>query len=324
MNYKLWFVLVLQLILAGCSLIHIPPTKTPLPPHGDYGSFKKPKAQKVVLVVLENTDQSMAANQSFLAELKRKGAYFSNYYAITHPSQPNYFALLTGSIQGIDGDEPVTAKLKQKHLGMLLSEKSLTWKAYAEGYESNEKVCKTDDKKPFVVKHVPFLSFCNEQCETPCANVEGFPKPTAEGFIPPEKIKDLPNFSLVIPNLNNDAHDHPVWDADDWLRANFGKLLENPEFKRDVIFIVTFDENGTKPWFYNLDQDNRVYTVMLGDDIQAGEYSAVYNHYDMFRTIANIFGIEPDPKSMDFGIDSDKKDITEKANAAHLIGGIWK
>jgi acid phosphatase len=295
MNYKLWFVFALQLMLAGCGTIktHIPDR------NGDYGAFKNPKAQKVVLVVLENTDQSLAANQNFLGELKRKGAYFSNYYAVAHPSQPNYIAIFPGSVAGVNGDK-IPQPIDRPHLG---SEGMLkSWKVFAEGY----KVSTCPPKKevhasPF--KHIPALSFKDVQESSKlCANIVGF-----DEF--PKEAKLLPSFSLVIPNLNHDAHDHSLWDADDWLKEHFATLLENPDFKRDVIFIVTFDENGTSFLRYKLDQNNRVYTVMLGDDIQAGEYSAVYNHYDLLRTIEEIFGLKP---------------MAEGDSAARAIGGIWK
>jgi acid phosphatase len=302
MNYKLWFVLVLQLMLAGCATVN---TGT----HGrvgEYVDFKKPKAQKVVLVVLENTNTKDALNQPFLGKLAKTGAYFSNYYAVAHPSQPNYFALLTGRFDDIqNGDKPVIPPLTRPHLGKLLTEKSLTWKVFAEEYKPKGHSCEADNNGAFVLKHVPFLSFYDVQREVPCTHVADFDR----FLFTKEHFQDLPNFSLVIPNLNHDAHDQPLWDADDWLKEHFATLLENPDFKRDVIFIVTFDENGTKPWNYKSDKDNRVYTVMLGDDIKADEYGAVYNHYDLLRTIEEIFGLKP---------------MAQGDGAARAIGGIWK
>src|SRR4051812_21718212 len=63
--------------------------------------------RKVVIIVLENTDYSEALNQPFLSQLVSRGALLSNYYAVTHPSQPNYIALISGSTHGVVDDGPV-------------------------------------------------------------------------------------------------------------------------------------------------------------------------------------------------------------------------
>src|SRR6185312_10765742 len=67
------------------------------PPHFDH----------VVVVMEENTSgTSIYGNSSapYINSLKDNGVYFTNSFAITHPSQPNYLALFSGSTQGIPDD----------------------------------------------------------------------------------------------------------------------------------------------------------------------------------------------------------------------------
>src|SRR5262245_34559496 len=58
--------------------------------------------QKILIVVLENTNFDEAIEQPFLKVLADRGAVLTNYFAQTHPSQPNYIALVSGSAHEVD------------------------------------------------------------------------------------------------------------------------------------------------------------------------------------------------------------------------------
>ena len=111
-------------------------------------------------------------------------------------------------------------------------------------------------------------------------------------FLIAARTHRLPSFSLVIPNLDHDAHDKPLRVADEWLKENFCDLLADAEFKRDVILIVTFDENGAR-WPYLKRHDNKVYAALWGDHVIPGKVETVYDHYDLLRTIEAIFDLTP-------------------------------
>src|SRR5258705_12134808 len=70
-----------------------------------------PLIDHVVVVVLENHsfDQIVDPNRApFIHHLATDGALFVNAFAVSHPSQPNYFALFSGSTQGISDNEDHT------------------------------------------------------------------------------------------------------------------------------------------------------------------------------------------------------------------------
>src|SRR4051812_44209837 len=94
--------------------------------------FANQPFKKVFIIVLENADYDRALKQPFLHQLSKQGALLTNYFAITHPSQPNYIALISGSTFGINSDKDVN--LTGNHIGDLLEAKGLNWKVYAEGY----------------------------------------------------------------------------------------------------------------------------------------------------------------------------------------------
>src|SRR5690348_18294140 len=63
----------------------------------------------VVIVVMENKNYGDIIGRPdeapYLNSLAAGGAVFSNSFAVTHPSQPNYLALFSGSAQGVTGDD---------------------------------------------------------------------------------------------------------------------------------------------------------------------------------------------------------------------------
>jgi hypothetical protein len=240
-----------------------------------------PSIKHVVVVVLENEDAKRADTQPYLKELSARGAVLNNYHALTHPSQPNYIALVAGSAFDVKNDRPVV--LDVRHLGNLLEEKGLTWKTYAENYPGN---CSLKEhvgfpfRSQYVQRHVPFLRFKNvREDPTRCArivNASVLDQDVANGT--------LPNFALYIPNNSNNGHDTGVERADRFLRKRFEPLLRDPRFADGTLFVVTFDEGSDRG-------PNVIYTVLVGAGVRPGAVSgAWYDHYSLLRTIEEIFG----------------------------------
>src|SRR5689334_19461823 len=66
-----------------------------------------PRPDHVVIVIEENHgyDQIIGASAApYINRLARQGALFTAAHGITHPSQPNYLALFSGSTQGVHDD----------------------------------------------------------------------------------------------------------------------------------------------------------------------------------------------------------------------------
>jgi hypothetical protein len=252
----------------------------------------------VVLVVLENTAGDVARREKFLALLARSGAYLANYHAVAEHSQANYVALVSGSMQGVADNSPL--RLERAHLGQKLQ----SWRAYAEGYPTGS--CDLSVViGPYARKHVPFLGFADVQDDKAfCSeHITGF-----EQFLADASAHRLPRFSLVVPNLDHDAHNKSLRDADAWLEKHFASLITDPQFRREVLLVVTFDE-GHKAWWQFWRFRDQVYTVLLGDDVIPGEVNTRYNHYDLLRTIEAIFDIAP---------------MASEDAKARPIGGIWR
>jgi len=232
----------------------------------------------VVIIILENGSPIEAQQQPFMNEISKKGANLKEYYGITHPSQPNYIAMIAGSTLGVRSDK--NYDLKDEHIGDMLERAGKTWKIYAEDYPGN---CFLKARSGnYARKHVPFLSFTNVQNDpTRCENVVA-----ASQFDNDVANNSLKTYSMYIPNLLNDAHDTDLAYADSWFKKAFAKHFKNPQLLSDTLFIITFDEDDMK---YN----NRIYTVFLGAGVKPGVESIVhYDHYSMLRTVEEIFNLD--------------------------------
>lgn len=235
-----------------------------------------PQVRKVMVVIFENTDYASALAKPFFGKLAHDGALLSNVYAETHPSQANYIALTSGDLHGVTGDANVN--LAVRHLGDLLKAKGKTWKVYAEGYPGN---CFLGARSgSFARKHVPFLSYVSVQSTADCQNIvpgTQMARDLAAGT--------LPDFSLYVPDMNNDGHDTGVDFADRWYSATFGPLLADPRFA-DVLLMTTFDESS-------LAGGNHIYSALNGKMVVPGSnVTTRTDHFGLLHTIEVGLGLD--------------------------------
>lgn len=239
--------------------------------------FAEPPFKKAFVVVLENTNYERALEQPFLNSLARRGALLSNYSGVTHPSQGNYIALTSGDLHGVKGDS--LYDINATNIVDLLEKKSKTWRLYADGYPGSCFSEKASGR--YVRKHNPLISFTNIRGNPRrCANIVSSAQLQKD-----VETGDLQDFSLFVPDLDNDGHDTGVEFADRWMRRTFSGMLENPAFTKDLLFVVTFDESATYV-------GNHIYTVLLGDMVKPGiVLNGPLNHYSLLRTLEDAWGL---------------------------------
>ncbi len=233
-----------------------------------------PTPDHVVVVVMENHayDQIIGSPSApYINSLGRGGAVLTNSYAITHPSQPNYFALFSGATQGITDDSCYTPGFRSAaNLASELSAVGKTWAGYSESLPSQGST--TCDSGRYARKHNPWFGFRN------------VPRSSAKTFAQfPTVYARLPTVSFVIPNLCSDMHDCPVSTGDTWLQKRLGAYAAWAKTHNSLL-LVTFDED-------NKHSKNKIATVLYGQPVAAGSRSATrYDHYDVLRTIEDMYG----------------------------------
>ena len=118
-----------------------------------------PRPDHVLVVVMENKDPGEIIGNAaapYLTGLARAGASFTDAHAETHPSQPNYLALFSGSTQGVT-DNGCDHRLTAPNLGSALLASGRTFVGYSEGLpQAGSTVCTAGR---YARKHSPWVNF---------------------------------------------------------------------------------------------------------------------------------------------------------------------
>jgi phosphatidylinositol-3-phosphatase len=258
------------------ALFLIPPTDLPA---------QVPTPVHVVIVVEENHDYSQIIGSAaapyinLLAE-ETNGALFTQSYALTHPSQPNYLMLFSGSDHGVTGDYlPGALPYSSANLGASLINSGKTFAGYSEdlpyvGFADTY-------SGAYARKHNPWVNWQG-------GSTNGIP---AASNLPltsfPAQFASLPTVSFVIPNEDNDMHngDDPatITTGDTWLQSHLGDYIRWAK-TNNSLFILTYDEGTT--W-----GSNRIVTLFVGAMVKPGRYNETINHYSVLRTIEDFYGL---------------------------------
>jgi phosphatidylinositol-3-phosphatase len=162
-----------------------------------------PNFDHILLIVLENTDYSVAMNSSrmpYFAWLVQNNVFLKNYFGITRPSLPNYLALISGSTQGVARD-CTDCYVNAPNLADELDQAGKSWKAYMESMPSS---CYIGNAYPYAQKHNPFIYFDSVRLNTTVCDRSVVPMTELSADL---SANTLPDFSFIMPDLCNSGHD---------------------------------------------------------------------------------------------------------------------
>jgi len=238
-----------------------------------------PAFDHVVVIVFENEETtSVLGNRAAptFNSYARRYAKLTRYYGVTHPSLPNYRALVSGSTQGITTD-CTDCVVDAKSLADTIEASGRTWKTYAEGLPAPGFL--GPFKGRYAKKHNPFAYF-RDIADDPARRARLVPLTRLATDL---RAGALPSFSLVVPDLCHSMHDCSVSVGDAWLRSQAVKLLKLP---KTVVFVV-FDEGGT-----SIGGGGHTAALGLGTAVQAGSrFAGVTSHYGILRTVEQAWGL---------------------------------
>jgi hypothetical protein len=231
-----------------------------------------PRPDHVVIVIEENHSYSEIIGSSaapYINSLAAQGALFTQSYAITHPSQPNYLDLFSGFNQGVTNDS-CPHYFTTANLGLYLLNASLTFAGYSEDLPSvGSTVCTSG---AYARKHAPWVNFTNIPTTT-----------NLPYSYFPSDYTTLPTVSFVIPNLNDDMHDGTIQQGDSWLQQHLDGYVQWA-MTHNSLFIMTFDEDDGS-------QGNRIATIFVGQMVVPGQYSELINHFNLLRTLEDMYDL---------------------------------
>jgi hypothetical protein len=245
-------------------------------------------ALKVAVIVMENHEASAVIGSThapYFNGLVKQYAVASNWFGITHPSLPNYLAMISGSTFGVTSDCTDCVQ-NGRSLPDQLDERGISWKTYQEGLPSR---CflGASAGNGYAKKHNPFVYFKSiVNDKERCQRVVPFSELARD-----EQAGALPRFTFITPDLCNDTHDCGVDTGDKFLAQNVPALLN--ALGPSGLMIITYDEGSSKAGCCERAAGGRVATLFAGPLARTtATVETKLNHYSMLRTIEDLFGLE--------------------------------
>ncbi|MEW9623260.1 alkaline phosphatase family protein [Rhodanobacter geophilus] len=235
-----------------------------------------PRYDHVVVVIMENAGRnSIVGNTTdapYINSLMSSGVNFTQSYAVTHPSQPNYLALFSGSTQGITDDScPYT--FNTDNLGHQLIAAGYSFAGYSETLPSTGYTGCTYGSSGYARKHSPWVNFSDLAPST---------NQPYTAF--PSDFTQLPTLSFVTPNLCDDMHDCSISTGDSWLGSHIDSYVKWARTHNSLL-ILTWDEDDDTA------EANQIITLFDGANIKPGNYAEKIDHYSVLRTLEGMYGL---------------------------------
>ncbi len=246
-----------------------------------------PNFSHIFIILLENKESSAVVGNSaapYLNGLAAQYARATNYFGVTHPSLPNYLALIGGDTFGITSD-CTTCFVSAENVIDQIETSGRTWRAYM---ESMPRPCFLGDTQAYKQKHNPFIYFDDirtnpDRCDriVPLSQFDADLQSNA-----------LPNYIWITPNICNDMHDCGIDVGDQWLKLWVPKILASSAWQDNGVLFITFDEGGTQSGCCTYAAGGQVDTLIIAPTVKRGfTSSAEYDHYSLLRTIEEAWGL---------------------------------
>ena len=265
----------------------------------------------VVIVIEENHgyDQIIGSDSaSFINKLARQGALFTNSHGVTHPSQPNYLAIFSGTTQGVTGDQCLedSTSFTTPNLAASLIKKGYTFKGYGQTMPSAGflkcyyKISDITGMMLYGRKHCPWVNWLGDKKNQISPSLS---QPMTEF---PKDFNKLPTVTFAVPDMDHDMHNlagpgdsAAIVRGDNWLRNNLSRYIKWAKTHNSLL-IITYDED-------QLTAENHIPTIFVGANVKPGKYSEKIDHYSILKTLETMYGL----------------DFTNNKEAI-VIRGIWK
>jgi len=309
--YRPLFLLPLILILTACALSPATATSAPVPPTETASPTPVPATvtpnpsitpsptpaplvpnfETIVVIVFENKEFDRVIGNPDMPIFNRLAndyTLLTQHYAVTHPSLPNYIAMIGGDTFEIDrncGDCFINAP----SLPDLIETSGRTWRTYQ---EDMPEPCFLGSWVDYVQKHNPFVYF--DPIRLDAARCERSVRPLTD-LSSDLAAGSLPNFVFITPNLCNDAHDCGLDVADVWLASQMQSLINFfGTTSQSFLVILTWDEGQGDFSCCGLPEKagGRVATILISPQVKNGfEDATPYTHYSLLKTIAEAWGL---------------------------------
>jgi phosphatidylinositol-3-phosphatase len=255
-----------------------------------------PAFSHVFTIVLENESAGdIYGSQSapYINHLASHYAAATQYYAVTHPSLPNYLALTAGTPNPLDGTDcsvGLSCHVPGTHSNIAdeIEASGRTWAAYM---ESMPAPCTLSNSGEYAVRHNPFVYFddirngANNRCAA-----HDLPY-NAGQFATMLSSGQVPDYVWITPNLCDDGHDpcggDQVAHTDTWLSHNVPPILASSAFQQGGVLFIVWDEGSTSQACCGLGEGGGRVAALVISPLAKQHYQSTvpYDHYSLLRSV---------------------------------------
>ena len=272
--------------------------------------------QHVWVIMMENTGYNALIgnlNAPWINVTAVSNGLATNAYGVTHPSQPNYIAITSGSTNGVANDNDTTINVT--NIVDQLESHGKTWR----DYQQSLSLCTTKfdhacGNQLYERKHNPFVSYADVQSSPArMANVVDLSQLTTD-----LASGNVADYNFIAPDQCNDMHGRggPSTDScrygnvqgliaagDTFLKDTVQQITSAPSWNGNSVIFITWDESdytASGPFGFGdtsgcCDANpggGHVVTLTISHSAhKARQSDTPYNHYSILATIEQAWGL---------------------------------
>jgi hypothetical protein len=297
------------------------PSLTPAPlttPTSDVGNL-----DHVFLIYMENKgdgDVVGSPNAPFLNSLIQTEDFDSNYFSLSHPSDPNYIRILGGSDFGIDYN-PTSNAINAPSLMQEMDQAGVSYAGYEQGIPYPGALVSSGN---YAVDELPFAEFGYVYNNTP-AYLQEHLLPLTDLSTDLQNPSTFPNFTWIAADEANNGEgpidslsgisqflaseftnqQYNLAAADQFVKQEVDTIESSPTWtdpnEKDAI-IITFDEDSNQLSLGLGNEGNNVPMIVIPNQdavtaggMQPGPFTTdtYYNEYDLMSTLEDALRTTP-------------------------------
>jgi phosphatidylinositol-3-phosphatase len=272
--------------------------------------------QHVFIIMMENTGYNTLIGDTKDAPWINNVAVpnygvATNYFGVTHPSQPNYIAATSGSTNGVTSDNDIVPPLNVTNIVDQIEGSGRTWKAYMQSLSlCTTKLDHACGNQLYERKHNPFVSYQDVQTNPArMANIVDFSQ-----FSTDLANNSVPAYSWISPDQCHDMHGRAatpsdpcdfsqvqslIATGDTFLSQTVSAIMNSRAWNGNSVIFIAWDESDfTGSGFQGFGDDSgccnsvpgqgggHVLAITISHSDHSSRTSNVaYNHYSMLATI---------------------------------------
>ncbi len=233
---------------------------------------------RVAVIVMENKEYGQVIGSPaapYLNSLARRYGLATRFFAVTHPSLPNYLALTTGSAEGLHTD-CTDCTFAGSNLLTQLSSAGFSWKTYVAGVPGS---CYRGARASNYVKPLNPFVYLQRLTRDPalCSSIVPIDRLTGD-----LQAGSLPDLSWITLGLCQDTHHCGVSTGDRYLSQLVPPLLRGLG-PHGALFIL-WDEGTSKRGCCGKPGGGHVPAIVVGPDVRRGaRVTTPMNQYAALR-----------------------------------------